>query len=388
MCSQCEDFKDPSSVEEHRVCEMCGITSSQREDDVRDPLVTDHFPFFRLPFDVRWMIYEEVFKTPCADKVITPDPSHERRQLGRRYAERTVNKGLAFLQSCQQAHEEATAFLYGSNMFYFDDADYGTTHIEASAHCRYCLEEAPIHQDRPVSMTPDIRCRDAHNSKHYVEIPLCDFVDMYDWLVKIGERNRLKIRHIHISFSDSQFAKVLGEGHYIDDPLKPSPVGGNLIERALELLARGHNLDTFGVSFQQRYLSFFDVDWVAETQTWENETNAEFIWTAFERIFFNGLDHRLKNALSSIKGIRELSCDWASLIPQPSGSWSHEGANALEGFKEVKQCMEAGHADREVVETAEKAPSMPYVDQSGHATPDCRSFATMSLGDSTFERDQ
>ena len=40
---------------------------------------------------------------------ITPDPSYRHRQLGRTFAERTVNYDPVLLQSCQQAHEEATA---------------------------------------------------------------------------------------------------------------------------------------------------------------------------------------------------------------------------------------------------------------------------------------
>ena len=359
---------------------MCCITSGQPEEDERAPLVTVAFPFFRLPFDIRWMIYKEVFKTPYTDNIITPDPSHHRRQLGRRYGDRTVNYDLALLRSCQQAHEEATSFLYGNNIFYFDDADYGIIEIEASAHCDYCLEEASINRDRPGSLTPDIRCSDALDGKHYVEIPRCDLGSMYDWLDKIGQKNRLKIRHIQICFYGCQFARILGEGHDVDDPLKPAPVGGDLIEKALELLGRGHNLDTFGVSFRQRYLNFFDLDWVAETQTWERMTNATLNWTAFERLFSNGLDHRLKNAFSNIKGIRALTCDLASVTPQPSGSWSDEGAHALEGFKEVKECMETGYTDRQIVETSEQILSIPYVDQSRYTIHDCKRLATISSG--------
>ena len=48
--------------------------------------------------------------------------------------------------------------------------------------------------------------------------------------------------------------------HDVDDPLKPAPVDGNLYEKSLELLARGHNLNTFGVSFRQRYYNLFDLD--------------------------------------------------------------------------------------------------------------------------------
>ena len=55
------------------------------------------------------MIYEEVLRTPRADKAITPDPSYRRQQLGRRFTERTVKYNLAILRSYQQAHQEATA---------------------------------------------------------------------------------------------------------------------------------------------------------------------------------------------------------------------------------------------------------------------------------------
>ena len=85
-------------------------------------------------------------------------------------------------------------------------------------------------------MTTYNRCLDAYNGKHYVKIPHCDFVDMYDWLLNIGERNRLKIRYIHISLSGSQFAKVLGEQHLVDDPLKPSPLDPKL--RSCEHITR------------------------------------------------------------------------------------------------------------------------------------------------------
>ena len=240
-------------------------------------------------------------------------------------------------------------------------------------------------RDHPVPMSTYNQCRDAYDSKHYVEIPLCDLVSMYDWLFRIGERNRLKIRHIHMSLSNSQFAKVLGERHLVDDPLKPSPVGGDFVEKALELLARGHYLDTFGVSFRQRYLDLSDPRYAAEAGIWQNATNAAANWEAFEKIFSNGLDHRLKNALSTIKGIRKLSCDWAFVTPQPSGSWNDKGANALEGFKEVKECMESGYTDGQMVGTVERTTSIPYVDQSRLTIHDCKSFATISSGYDAFD---
>ena len=44
------------------------------------------------------------------------------------------------------------------------------------------------------------------------------------------------------------------------NPLKPARVDGDVIQKALDLLAREHNLDTFGVSFRQRYLNLVDLD--------------------------------------------------------------------------------------------------------------------------------
>ena len=77
-----------------------------------------------------------------------------------------------------------------------------------------------IYRDHPESMTPETRCLHARDGKHYVEIPRCKFGSMYDWLVKIEQRNRLKIRHIQIRLSGCQFAKVLGEWYGGDDPFK------------------------------------------------------------------------------------------------------------------------------------------------------------------------
>ena len=388
MSSHCDTLQDSSSAEKHSVCETPPIQCVQREEDVQPPPAMVPFSFFRFPLDIRIIIYEELFRMPFADKTITPDPSYRRRHLGRRYAERTVKYDLGLLQSCQQAHQEATAVLYGSKAFFFDDTSYGfeDTKIEASNYCWYCLGERGMPQGSPSSIATENRCLDAYNGKHYLKIPHCDFVDMYDWLLKIGPRNRIQIKHVQICFSGSQFAQVLGEQRLAHDPLKPSPVGGHLIERALALLARGHNLNTFSVLFRHRYLDLSDTEDGAMTGTWTQNTNAALNWTAFERLFSNGLDHRLKNALSNIKGIRMLDCDLDSVTPQPSGSWSDEGAQALEGFKQVKACMEAGYADHQRVKTFERTLSTPFDDLSGAAIHDRKSVAAISLSDGALER--
>ena len=388
MSSHCDTLQDSSSAEKHSVCEIPPIRCVQREEDVQSPPAMVPFSFFRLPLDIRIIIYEELFSMPVAAKTITPDPSYRRRQLGRRFTERTVRYELAILRSCQQVHQEATAVLYGSKVFYFDDTSYDLedTKIEASDYCGYCLGERDMLQGSSTSIASQNRCLNAYNGKHFLRIPHCDFVGMCDWLMKIGEKNRIRIKHIQICFSGSQFAQVLGEQRMAHDPLKPSPVGGHLIERALALLARGHNLNTFSVLFRHRYLDLSDTEDGEMTGTWTQNTNAALNWTAFERLFSNGLDHRLKNALSNIKGIRTLVCDLDSVTPQPSGNWSDEGAQALEGFKQVKECMEAGYADRQMVETFERTLSTPFDELSLAATHDRKSFAVIPSSNGALER--
>ena len=79
------------------------------------------FPFFRLPLELRTMVYEEVFQTPSRDGIINPDPFYWRRRSGRFFGNRTVNNGLGLILSCHQAHDEAVPVLYGNRVFYFDD---------------------------------------------------------------------------------------------------------------------------------------------------------------------------------------------------------------------------------------------------------------------------
>ena len=372
MSSHCDTLQDSSSAEKLSICKTAPIQGVQPGEDAQPPPPKAPVSFFRLPLDIRIIVYEELFRMPFAGKTITPDPSYRRRQLGRRFTERTVKYDVAILRTCQQVNQEATAVLYGSKAYFFDDTsyDFEETQIEASDYCWYCLGERAVPQGSLTPITTQNRCLNAHHGKHYVNVPHCDFVGMYDWLVQIGDNNRMPIKHIQSCFSGSQFAQVLGEQRMADDPLTPSPVGGHLIERALALLARGHNLNTFSVLFRHRYLNLSEIEDEATTRTWTQNTNAALNWTAFERLFSNGMDHRLKNALSSIKGIRTLICDLDSVTPQPLGNWDEEGAKALESFKEVKACMEAGHADRVMVGSYERTLSNSFDELSLAATHD------------------
>ena len=165
------------------------------------------FPFFRLPPEVRNMIYGLLFETAHKDKVVTPDPAGTRRQNN--LGQRTLNlsDSLPFLRTCQVVHREATAVLYGSNVFQFDDCP---------------------HND------------DKHTTRGFkMSFPCCDLLTMYFFLVSIGKDNREKLQHIHLNFSHFEF--ILHA--------EKSNAGASLVGDAVDLLAASHHLQTFSVSF-------------------------------------------------------------------------------------------------------------------------------------------
>lgn len=157
------------------------------------------FPFFRLPLEIRNMIYSEISgpswnKSTCrpgdllADRFLHQSP-------GSHPLPHKVNGRLALLQTCQQAHEEGTSLLYGKDTFYFDDTLKGNPcqfgEIEVSKHCYFCVRtrDNPTYYD-----TRDRRCSDSDiNGNHFIKIPVTDILFMHEWLVMIGEKNRLKI---------------------------------------------------------------------------------------------------------------------------------------------------------------------------------------------------
>ncbi|KAM0794547.1 hypothetical protein BDR22DRAFT_826823 [Usnea florida] len=173
------------------------------------------FPFFRLPPEVRNMIYRLLFETAHKDKIVTPDPAGSRRQNN--LGQRTLNlsDSLPLLRTCRMVHREATAVLYGSNVFRFDDHP---------------------HND------------DKHTIPGFnMSLPCCDLLTMYCFLVCIGKDNREKLQHIHLDFSDKSF---------IVYPEEPSTLrlyrnaGASFVGDAVDLLAASHHLKTFSVSFR------------------------------------------------------------------------------------------------------------------------------------------
>ncbi|CAF9935414.1 hypothetical protein IMSHALPRED_010219 [Imshaugia aleurites] len=249
------------------------------------------------------MIYEEVFRTSLGDGSITPDPLYFHRRVGVKLKggelkNRTINNGLALLQSCQQAHEEGTANLYRNHVFYFDDTRYDrwSYKIDVTAQCYYCQR---LQGSEPSGgWRYGDHCYDANgfDLNHEILIPYCDFIYMRDWLSIIGAKNRLLIRHVQLHFNQSQFAKVLGAGHWGGKPRKLTSVGGDFVERGLQELALGHNLETITISFEVPKTGEYSIDLAyAPLQLFPDDPHFH--------------SDRLKKALCNISGIRTLVCE-------------------------------------------------------------------------------
>lgn len=289
---------------------------------------TRTFPFFGLPREIRDIVYKLVFETPLQDNTITPDPAHKRRECSKHdegLKQRTISNVLGLLLLCRRAHEEAVEALYSKQVFYFDDIQHGSheTKVEATAHCDFCLRGC---------------CDSSH--RHYLRVPYCDFVSMHEWLVAIGEKNRMRIRHIHLHFSGSPFAKCLGERFELFPSLpgKPPPIGGQFVVKALELLGITHNLENIEVSFGYPPLNEASGDFYEDH--WSRGVRVK---QAFDAFFHPKKPRNLKNALCTITGVRRLVCQ--DVID--AKFFDHrvtDGARA--GLREVREAMESGHPSR------------------------------------------
>ena len=196
------------------------------------------FELFRLPFELREMIYKAMFETSSQDNIITPDQNYTRRRFtGRDLNDHTISNGLGFLQTCQQAYEEAYPCLYKpENTYYFEDVQHGadTVYLEPDSKCaRYGKRQ-------------ELECQGWIPCRRQLKLPQCDFVAMPTWLEKIGERNRMQVRHIQLHFNGLDFTRY-GDRMNLESP-QPY-VGGEYIAAALNILAKAHSLESFTVSF-------------------------------------------------------------------------------------------------------------------------------------------
>ena len=285
--------------------------------------------FFDLPREIRDTIYEKAFETPLQDRKITPYPLWTHHRGSKTLVGRTINNGLALLLSCKQASEEACTTLYGRNIFYFDDTQHECCNVitEEGGYCRDCK-----------IISREDRCSDASSSKHGNDIPYCDILLMHQWLVTIGVKNRLRIRHIELHFSSSKSIKVLDEWSYHGNPRINCQVGGDFLEQALELISQAHNLETIRITFK------------APSKHQMNEVGDERFNTmnAFIDLFSSKYSSRVKAALSSITGIKRLECEemTGDLLAVGKNGWENIMDAARVGLREVKDAMEFGHPSR------------------------------------------
>ena len=194
--------------------------------------------FFRFPYEIREMVYQATFDTPKHDGIIAPDQHHTRSRSGKKELTDRIIGGSAFLRTCQQAYAEAYPFLYkDSNIYYFDDVTHSSdvVDLEPDPRCE-CVDREPWTRYEYVPVC-----------KRHTPLPQCDFTVMPDWLTNIGKRNRLRIRHIHLHFNGPIFTRLSHSSSTIRRPTQ----GGDFIDRALEILAPEHNLETVKVSFAQ-----------------------------------------------------------------------------------------------------------------------------------------
>ncbi|MCJ1454614.1 hypothetical protein MMC28_004967 [Mycoblastus sanguinarius] len=174
-------------------------------------------PFFRLPSEIRSIVYGILFTSPHEEKLITPDPEGSRQRNGVNKRGVCMNGGLPLLRTCQQVHEEATAVLYGQNMFHFNDEPHGD---------------------------------ELYNVVGFnILLPWCDFVTMHVFLSRIGRRNRSKIQHLRLSFFSKYFIT------YPDQLPSWSPKGGggSCVADALELLCDDQNLQRVEILFPNEF---------------------------------------------------------------------------------------------------------------------------------------
>ena len=244
------------------------------------------FPFFRLPPEVRNMVYGLLFETAHKDKFVTPDPGGSRRQNN--LGQRTLNlsDSLPLLRTCQVVHREATAVLYGNNVFRFDD--------------------------RPHNV-------DKHTVPGFkMSLPCCDLLTMYFFLVSIGKGNREKLQHIQLNFSAYSF--ILYPEEIRDRQKLDWNAGAGFVGDAVDLLAASQHLQTLSVSFdaagspsEDNYLKF---------------SNAHLTMLSFLV-----LHKKLAGRISAITGIEQFRC-----------SRAHEG-DLEDKYLAIDECLDRNLKD-------------------------------------------
>ena len=207
------------------------------------------FPFFRLPFELRYIIYQYLFTPEYRDSFIAPDVGHicctlmlHPPDTGQWPAFIGLKcQALPLMQTCQQAHDESTSVLYGDNTFRFD------------------------------------------------YVPYDDFWDFYPFLSVIGRENRMKLRHLDLrfntctTFAGTPFA-VREVDTVWDTKHKSDPTMTSSTCNALDFLSERHRLQSLVLRFQGSY------------------------WGAARFSFCFSKDSEVYRSLTQFKAISKLKC--------------------------------------------------------------------------------
>ena len=180
-----------------------------------------HFPFFRLPFELRYIIYQYLFTPEYRDSLIAPDVGNlccalmlHQPDTGQWPSSIGLHcQALPLMQTCQQAHDESTSVLYGDNTFRFDHDPYDKVHPDWS----------------------------------------WDSGDFYPFLSVIGRANRMKLRHLDLRFYTCTNFAGLGADIVWDTKRTPRLIVTSSICNALDFLSERHRLQSLVLRFQGSY---------------------------------------------------------------------------------------------------------------------------------------
>ena len=264
------------------------------------------FPFFRLPPEIRNDIYYYLFASPhvwYGEHVFIPDVDHCRKTNNVDMFPAKMSDTLPFLRACQQAHEEATAILYGENKFVFSDKRLG----------------------QETYTIPNFN----------IELQRCDFMTLYYFLNVIGEQNRSKLRYLQPAFLTRDFTTYPHEVTASRAQFYIKEGGGaGFVGDALDLLSQRHNL-------VQLELSFVDSGQPSVYNPEEQEAPNSFIDLC------SG-DRALVKRFQQVRGIEEFSIvtkddlGFATQYEGDDGLWYP----LYPIFDETKQIMEGVDADK------------------------------------------
>ncbi|KAL9116753.1 MAG: hypothetical protein Q9187_006718 [Circinaria calcarea] len=253
------------------------------------------FPLFELPRELRDKIYRMSFR--FTKPTIYPDPTGSLRRHNCTVIDTFT---VPLLQSCKTIYDEASAVLYGGKTICFTSDE---------APC--CAYIAPISDFTLMESTFSESREDIHNS---------GITEMYLFMRLIGLENRMKIRRLSVVIKDFRLCYYPGE--YSENLVKRMRGGitgnleeslvvdkdaehneknlgtGRLLGDTLELLKRGHNLQTLGVVLEEG----------------NQEINEDMPIHFFRKM----PESRLLRQMAEVKGLSSFTCKFKILYQNKS----------------------------------------------------------------------